>query len=87
MNEISIITGILSAICGIALGLLAAKRNMIIDGDKNSRESATIISEIGYIKSGIDDIKRKQEKTDERYQDLAVRVSRIETALWHKKGD
>lgn len=87
MNEIGVIASIVSAAVGAVLGVVGAKRNLLADGDRHSRESATIISEIGYIKSGIDDIKRKQEKTEERYYDLAVRVSRLETAVWHKKEE
>ena len=37
-----------------------------------------IISEIGYVKSGIDDIKRRQEKMDERHYALQSRVTALE---------
>jgi K+/H+ antiporter YhaU regulatory subunit KhtT len=51
------------------------------------QESGTIMSELGYIKSGIEDIKRKQEKSEERYQELVERVIKVEesTKQAHKR--
>ena len=39
------------------------------------------MSDIGYIKSGIDDLKKKQDTTDERYLGLIERVKGTEDSV------
>ena len=56
--EITVLISAFTAVAGMILGLVSARRASRADLAKQSRETATIISEIGYVKSGIDDIKR-----------------------------
>lgn len=79
--EITLLISIVSRLVGMFTGMYGAKRSSDSDIARASRETATIISEIGYVKAGIDDIKRKQEKQDERHYSLAARVSKIEAAM------
>lgn len=45
------------------------------EDDKGEGEkSGTVLTEIGYIKSGIDDIKRKQERQDEKQEAQHIEV-------------
>lgn len=56
---------------------------------KNSgKEYGVMLTEIGYIKSGVDDMKRKMEQSDKRYIDLAERVTALEEkmAIYHHGG-
>ena len=43
-------------------------------------ENGRVLTEIGYIKSGIDDIKRKQEKADTQYVEIISRVTALEAS-------
>ena len=70
--EITVLISAFTAVAGMILGLVSARRASRADLAKQSRETATIISEIGYVKSGIDDIKRRQEKQDDIYPFLSV---------------
>lgn len=79
--EITVLISALTALAGMILGINSARRATRKDVEKQSRETATIISEIGYVKAGIDDIKRRQEKQDERHYSLLARVSKIEASL------
>ncbi|MBR5874554.1 MAG: hypothetical protein IKY90_07480 [Oscillospiraceae bacterium] len=79
--EITVLISAFTAVAGMILGLVSARRASRADLAKQSRETATIISEIGYVKSGIDDIKRRQEKQDERHYSLTSRVAKIEAAM------
>ena len=81
MTEITVFISAVTAVAGMVVGILGVRRASRADLEKQSRETATIISEIGYVKSGIDDIKRRQEKQDERHYSLVSRVSRIEATL------
>lgn len=76
--ELTFLISAVTALTGTVLGVLSARRNNRQDREKRSRETAMIISEIGYVKSGIDDIKRRQEKMDERHYALQSRVTALE---------
>ncbi|MBQ3009425.1 MAG: hypothetical protein IJD80_07560 [Oscillospiraceae bacterium] len=79
--ELTVLISVLTAVAGMVLGMISAQRTRRQDIARQSRETATIISEIGYVKAGIDDIKRRQEKQDERHYSLAARVSKIEASM------
>lgn len=81
MSEIAILStvlGILGTLSAITFGYAAYKRNNRTDNKDEGKESGTILTEIGYIKAGVDDIKRKQEKQDERHVELISRVTAVE---------
>jgi len=81
MSEIAILStvlGILGTVCAMAFGYATYKRNHRVDSENEGRESGTILTEIGYIKAGVDDIKRKQEKQDERHLEIISRVTAVE---------
>lgn len=75
---LSTVLGVLGTISAIAFGFAAYKRNNRTDNKDEGKESGTILTEIGYIKAGVDDIKRKQEKQDERHVELISRVTAVE---------
>ncbi len=81
MSEITILStilGILGTVSAIAFGYSSFKRNHKNDCQDDGRESGTILTEIGYIKSGVDDIKRKQDKQEERHIEIITRVTAVE---------
>ena len=43
-----------------------------------AKNSGTLLSDIGYIKSGVDDLKRKQETSELRHYALVERVTKVE---------
>lgn len=79
--EITVLVSVVTALVGMVLGVISARRATRSDIARQSRETATIISEIGYVKAGIDDIKRVQEKQDERHYSLMARVSKLEASM------
>ena len=79
--EITVLVSTLAAVSGMVLGIISARRSTRADIARQSRETATIISEIGYVKAGIDDIKRVQEKQDERHYSLMARVTKLEATM------
>ena len=56
---------VLAAIAGVVFGLIAFFRNRKQDNTDEGKRTGAIMSELGYIKSGVDDVKRKQERFDE----------------------
>lgn len=83
MPVITIITtviGIAGTICVIVFGYLAFRRNNKNDDTAEGKKDGVLLTEIGYIKSGVDDIKRKQEKEDERHIGVVSRLSAVEAS-------
>lgn len=77
------IGGIISLICAVAsaaVAALALRRTVSKDTSDSGKAGGVILTEIGYIKSGVDDIKRHQEKQDDQYLDLRQRVTKVEAS-------
>ena len=83
------IIGIIVGIGGFIVGLVTFFRNKKSDDASEGRKDGTILTELGYIKSGVDDIKRKQEKQDEQNLKFAERLSSVEASAKqaHKRLD
>lgn len=89
MQDFITIIGVLSPICAIVFGYAAFSRNRKTDTADDAKQDATVLTEIGYIKSGIDDIKRKQDKQDEQFMKMAERMTAVEASAKqaHKRLD
>ena len=89
MQEFITVIGILSPICAIIFGYATFHRNRKSDTEDEAKSDATVLSDIGYIKAGIDDIKRKQEKQDERHLEIITRLTAVEASAKqaHKRID
>lgn len=69
-----------SVFCSILFAYLAFVRNKRQDDEREGQHSGTMLTEIGYIKSGIDDIKKKQEKQDEQHIEIVSRLCAVEAS-------
>ena len=86
MEYADLIIGDACTIVGVLLSYAAFARNSKKDSEASGRESGTVLTEIGYIKGGVDRIERKQ---DERYLKMAERVTAVESSAKqaHKRID
>ena len=75
--DANLIIGIL----GIALSLGTFFIGRVTAAKNSGQEYGVMLTEIGYIKSGVDDMKKKMEQSDRRYVDLAERVTSLEEAM------
>lgn len=83
MSGVNIFLTILSAcgtICAIIFGYIAYKRNGRSDNKDEGKKDGVVLTELGYIKSGVDDIKRKQEKQDDSIREVVERLSSVESS-------
>ena len=84
---------ILGTVCAIVFGYFAFARNKRKDEQRDTTNTATISSDIGYIKAGNDDIKLKLEKLDEKQEkqhlQMAERMTMVEASAKqaHKRVD
>jgi len=71
------ILGGFGTLAGICFAFAAYKAGLKKDGSTNG----TLMSDVGYIKSGVDDLKRKQEQSDTRHYALSERVTAVEVRV------
>ena len=83
------VLGVLGTLCAIIFGYAAFTRNRKRDESEEGKQDGTLLTEIGYIKSGVDDIKRKQDKQDEQHVEVIARLSSVEASAKqaHKRLD
>lgn len=81
--------GIVCSILGAVLGYLGFTRNLKKDCAEEGKSSGAILTELGYIKSNTDEIKRKQDKQDERHIEFVGRITAVEASAKqaHKRID
>lgn len=74
--------GLLLSIVTFIVGRMTAAKN-------SGQEYGVMLTEIGYIKSGVDDMKKKMEQSERRYIELAERVTKIEETvrIYHREGE
>lgn len=88
---INVIAAISTAgvVCGILFGYLGYTKGTKKDSNTDGKNSGSLMSDIGYIKAGIDDLKRKQETAELRHYELVERVTRVEASVTqaHKRID
>lgn len=77
---IEAIIGVLAGIAGVVFGCVAFFRNKKSDDTAGGKKDGIVLTELGYIKSGVDDIKRKQEKQDEQYVVVVSRLTAVEAS-------
>ena len=92
MSDIAILStvlGSLGAICAIIFGYSAWKRAHKIDDTDIGERNGTILTEIGYIKSGVDDIKAEQREQRNTNTQFHERLTAVEesTKQAHKRID
>lgn len=78
---------VLIAVGGFALSVATFFIGRVTAAKTSGQEYGVMLTEIGYIKSGVDDMKKKMEQSDKRYIDLEKRLSKVEEAMkiYHKE--
>jgi len=77
MNLYQII-GALGTLCGLIFGYYAFKISRKKEDQQTGIRDGTLLTEIGYIKGGVDDIKRQQERQAEQNLEVVSRLTAVE---------
>lgn len=92
MVDASITLATLATIIAVVSGIYGIysnkKKNNDMDAKDNmneGRQTGTILSELGYIKSSVDDIKNKQDRTEERYLDVSMQLVKLQAFKEHSE--
>ena len=85
LSAISVISGV----CAIVFGYIAFVRNRDSDKTKEAKSDATILTELGYIIGGIDDVKAEQREHRKTNTDFVGRLVSVEASAKqaHKRID
>lgn len=80
---------IIIALIGIILSIAAFVYGRTSASHADGKQDGTILSELGYLKSNTDDIKRRLDKQDERDRDYITRLTAVEASAKqaHKRLD
>lgn len=78
--QVMSVLAVLSPIATMIFGYAAFRRNANADLSSSASREAQLMVEIGYIKSGIDELKRKQERQEEQYTELITRITAVEAS-------
>ena len=79
---ITVVIGIVCSLAGFGFGFATYRRGVKNDGARDG----TILAEIGYLKGGIDDIKRDLKENDKRYVDVIARLNTLEARVERLNG-
>lgn len=88
MDPVTMIS-IIGGIAGIVFGIITYARNRRQDNTSEGQRNGEIMSELGYIKAGVDDMKRKQEKSDDTIMGFMKELTAVQesTKQAHKRID
>ena len=77
----------LIAVIGCALSIGTFFVGRVTAARSSGRETGQVLTELGYIKKGIDGLERDIKDIKKQYIDLDVRVSKLEEAIriYHKE--
>lgn len=72
---------VLIAVLGFAMSVGTFFIGRVTAAKTSGQEYGVMLTEIGYIKSGVDDMKKKMEQSDKRYIEMEKRLSKVEEAM------
>lgn len=76
-----LIVSITCPVCSLVVAALAFRRNNKKDTQDEGQEKGIMLTEMGYIKSGIDRIEKRIDHIDEKQDAMARRLTTVETKL------
>lgn len=83
------IISVLGTVSSIIFGYLAFRRNSNSETKQMGRETGTVISDLGYIKSSIERIEKRLDNSESKFDGISTRLARVEesVASAHKRLD
>ncbi len=78
----------LIAVIGVALSVGTFFVGRTTAAKNAGQQTGQVLTELGYIKKGIDGLEKKMERMEQQYNNLDVRVSKLEEVvrIYHAEG-
>lgn len=89
MGDVLQILSAAGTVAAIIFGAAALLRNKKTDTTTNAERDATVLTELGYIKGGIDDVKMEQREQRKTNTEFVSRLTAVEASAKqaHKRID
>lgn len=89
IGQIAVLVSVLGGIAGVVFGVVTLFRNKKKDDEADGKRDGIVLTELGYIKSSVDDIKRKQDKQDDQTVKFLTELTAVQesTKQAHKRID
>lgn len=89
IGQIAVLVSVLGGIAGVVFGVVTLFRNKKHDDEADGKRDGIVLTELGYIKSSVDDIKRKQDKQDDQTVKFLTELTAVQesTKQAHKRID
>lgn len=75
------VVALVCTLLGAVVGYATFARNKTKDDKTNGQQTGVMLTELGYIKSGLDTINSKMDKQEERNLDMVERLSTVESSV------
>ena len=85
MTELANLLGVLGTVAAILFGWAAFRRSNRQEQWAKGKDDGAILTEIGYIKAGVDDIKLEQRDQRAHNESFAARLTAVE-GMVHESG-
>lgn len=87
--DIAVMVSVIGGAAGVIFGIVTLFRNKRKDDEAGGKRDGIVLTELGYIKSSVDDIKRKQDKQDEQTVNFLRELSEVKESAKsaHKRID
>ena len=87
--ELTVLISVLCAIGGFSLSYLGLRRNNKKDACEEGKSDGVLLTEVGYVKAGVDDIKREQREQAKTNIEVLTRLTAVEAVAKqaHKRLD
>lgn len=87
--ELTAIIGVICTLVGALVGYLGFLRTSKKDSKDEGRETGTVLTELGYIRGGIDDLKAEQREQRKTNTEMITRLTAVESSAKqaHKRID
>lgn len=72
---------VLITVCGFAISVASFFMGRMTAAKNSGQQTGQVLTELGYIKKGIDGLDGKMEKMEQQHSKLDVRVSKLEEAM------
>ena len=89
MNTVAVVVGMIGGVCSAMFAYIGYQRGKAKDTSNAGKTEGVIMSDIGYIKAGVDDLKREHRETSAVLSNHSERLTRVEESCKqaHKRMD
>lgn len=87
--DIAVIVSVIGGAAGVIFGIVTLFRNKKQDDEAGGKQQGIVLTELGYIKSSVDDVKKKQDRLDAQTVNFLRELSEVKESAKsaHKRID